>query len=415
MQRISTYMPMMDSRFNMDRQDFRMNEIDKGISSNRSINELRDNPVRASHVTRLDSSLNRSERYVENISYVKSQWQYAEAYIDESVSIFQRLRELAVQGANGTYSREDMGYMAVEVDALINELGVVVNAKDGTGKYIFSGDDVDSPAFRLKLGRVPGMERQAVVQFDYAGSLSRSQVEITDSRTVTANIQGNRIFWAEKQQVFGAVNTDGFVVEETERFQIDGVEVVLEPGDNVQSVIRKINDSGAPVRAFLDPVTSSLNLESTFPHQIWLEANEGEAMVSLGLISSEGSRQPPLNWNPDALVTGGSMLDQVIALRNALVEADNERIGGAILKGMDEGIDSLLRGLSNLGAQDERLSFADSRLGDEILAGGDWKSVLGDLDLTQAITEMKMIEYTKKAAYQLAGRILQPTLMDFLR
>ena len=38
-----------------------------------------------------------------------------------------------------------------------------------------------------------------------------------------------------------------------------------------------------------------------------------------------------------------------------------------------------------------------------------------DLDLSEAIMDLKMYEYTHKAALQTAGRILQPTLLDFLR
>lgn len=35
--------------------------------------------------------------------------------------------------------------------------------------------------------------------------------------------------------------------------------------------------------------------------------------------------------------------------------------------------------------------------------------------MSEAITDLKMLEYTHKAAMQTAARILQPTLLDFLR
>jgi phage-related minor tail protein len=38
-----------------------------------------------------------------------------------------------------------------------------------------------------------------------------------------------------------------------------------------------------------------------------------------------------------------------------------------------------------------------------------------NIDMTKAITDLKMLEYTHKAAMQTAARILQPTLLDFLR
>jgi len=169
------------------------------------------------------------------------------------------------------------------------------------------------------------------------------------------------------------------------------------------------------VKAALYPVTGSLNLETTVPHQIWLEPAEGTALVDAGLLTDSGSARPPANWNPDATVAGGSLFDQALELRDALLDGDQDRVGGAVLGGLDKGLDSLLRNLADLGARTERLEISSTRLAEEAGAIADWKSILADLDLTQAITEMSMLEYTQKAAYQVAGRILQPTLMDFLR
>jgi flagellar hook-associated protein 3 FlgL len=259
------------------------------------------------------------------------------------------------------------------------------------------------------------MSRSAITRVSYAGDLGRSKTEITDGQSVEINLKGNEVFWADQQQVFGANDTEGFTVTEANRFLVDGKEVILEPGDNIHNVVRKINDAGAAVKASLDPVTGSLNLETTVPHQIWLEPAEGTALVDMGLLTDTGSSRPPGNWHADAVVTGGSLFDQGLALRDALLEGNQERVGGAIVGGLDKGLDSLLRNLADLGAKTERLEITSSRLGEESGALADWKSSLADLDLTDAITEMSMLEYTQKAAYQVAGRILQPTLMDFLR
>ena len=414
MQRISSNMPMLDNRFRMNERDFRMNEVQRGIASSRSLNNLRDNPVDAAHITRLDSAGGRVERYLANIDYVRGRWSQAEGYMSEAVTVVQRLREISIQGATGTYAPEDLEYMAVEVDALLSELAAVVNAKGGDGQYLFAGDDVQAPPFIIENGRVPGLSRQAITGITYAGDLGSSRMEITDGQTVETNLRGNEVFWAEQQQIFGARDSEGFTVTEANRFILDGREVTLEPGDNINAVVRKINDAGAAVKASLDPVTGSLNLETTVPHQIWIEPAEGTALADLGVISEAGGR-PPENWHPDAVVSGGSLLDQGIALRDALLAGDQERVGGAIVGGLDRGLDSLLRNLADLGARTERLEISSGRLAEEAGSLADWESRLADLDVTKAITEMSMLEYTQKAAYQVAGRILQPTLMDFLR
>ncbi len=405
---------MLDNRFRMNERDFRMNEVQRGIASSRSLNNLRDNPVDAAHITRLDSAGKRVERYLENVDYIRGRWSQAEGYMTEAVTIVQRLREISIQGATGTYAPEDLEYMAVEVNALMSELASVVNAKGGDGQYLFAGDDVQAEPFIIEKGRVPGMSRSAITGITYAGDLGRSKVEITDGQTVETNLRGNEVFWAEQQQIFGARDSEGFSVTEANRFILDGKEVTLEIGDNVHAVIRKINDAGAAVKASLDPVTGSLNLETTVAHQIWIEPAEGNALADLGVLREAGGR-PPSNWHADAVVSGGSLLDQGVALRDALLAGDQERVGGAVVGGLDKGLDSLLRNLADLGAKTERLNITSGRLAEEFGSLQDWKSRLADLDITEAITEMSMLEYTQKAAYQVAGRVLQPTLMDFLR
>lgn len=415
MQRISSYMPMQDSRFRMAERDFRLNQIQRGISSNRALDNPRDAPVDAAHITRLDSVEKRLERYLENSDYIRGRWAQAESYMNEAITIVQRLRELSVQGATGTYSQENLKVMALEVDVLASELSSVMNARGGDGQYLFAGDDTSTPPFMVQSGRVPGLNKPAIVQVSYAGDINRSQVEITDGQSVEMNLRGNEIFWAEDQQIFGAVDTEGFVVTEFNRFLLDGRAVTLEPGDNIHSMVRKINDAGAAVKASLDPVTGSLNLETTVPHQIWLEPVEGEALIDAGLLTDTGSTKAPSNWHADATVSGGGLFDQIIQLRDSLLSGDQQRVGGSILGGMDKGLDSLLNNLADLGARTKRLDIASSRLDVEADAVGNWKSVLADLDFTKAITEMNMLQYTQRAAYQIAGRILGPTLMDFLR
>lgn len=415
MLRISTNMPLIDNRFRMAKLDSRMDQTFRGISSSRAIINLRDAPVNAAHTTRLDSLGKRAAQYMDNADTMKDRLSHAEVFMGEAVSIVQRVRELAVRGSNGTQNKEDTFNIALEVDALLEELVVAMNAKDGQNNYIFAGDAITTEPFRVQSGRVPDLGTGVITDVSYVGDINRSSVEIADGQSVDLHLQGNKVFWAEPQQIFGAGDTNGFTVTETNRFLLDNKPIQLEPGDNIQTVLRKINDSGASVKASLDPVTGSLNLTSTVPHQIWLEPVEGTALVDLGLLRETGNGDPPQNWHPDAFVSGANLIDQIISLRDALITGDQKRIGGSILGGLDMGLNNLLQNIAELGSNTERLEIASKRLLDETGVLGDWKSRISDLDVTEAITAMSMMEYTRKAAYQVAGRILQTTLMDFLR
>jgi flagellar hook-associated protein 3 FlgL len=124
---------------------------------------------------------------------------------------------------------------------------------------------------------------------------------------------------------------------------------------------------------------------------------------------------PPLNIAQSASVFGGSIFDMMIALRDSLYSGDVHRIGGNALRGMDDALESLTAHLGEIGAKDARLLVTQQRLEHERPELIRSLSQEMDLDVTQAVTELKALEYTHQAAVATAARILRPTLLDFLR
>jgi flagellar hook-associated protein 3 FlgL len=105
----------------------------------------------------------------------------------------------------------------------------------------------------------------------------------------------------------------------------------------------------------------------------------------------------------------------VINLRDRLYEGDTLDIGGSALRGIDDGLDNVLSNLASLGAKDTRLQTVFRRTEREIPQVAEMNSKEVDLDMTRAATDLRMLEYTHQAALGTAGRILQRTLLDFLR
>jgi len=415
MRRISTEIPANDMRYSMGLRDHRMSEIQKSIGSQSRLNSLRDEPIAAARSTRLQSSTFRLGRYDKNIQFARGQYAVTEGYLQESVSIMQRVRELAVQGGHGTYAKEDLQMMAVEVNELLKELVSVANAVDGESKSLFGGDVTGSRPFTAAESRVSGINGTVITNVRYNGSLGEKQAEVSEGTTVSVNIPGNQVFWAEQQQIYSSVNASGFTVEQDSQISIDGTSINLKAGDSVQDVIAKINSSDASVKGSLDPVTNSIVLTSTEPHQIWLDEDQNSTVLKdLGLISERGSR-PPENLHTDARVSGGSLFDMVMQLRDNLLRGDYESIGSGGIRGIDSGLNNLLTNVSRLGAMDNRIVMTSARIGTEIEENTRINSQAVDLDMTEAALELKMLEVTQKAAYSSASKILQPKLMDFLR
>ncbi|HPB66801.1 MAG TPA: flagellar biosynthesis protein FlgL, partial [Spirochaetales bacterium] len=68
-----------------------------------------------------------------------------------------------------------------------------------------------------------------------------------------------------------------------------------------------------------------------------------------------------------------------------------------------------------LGGSGPGLDMAALRLNREIPDVTKLLAAEKDLDMTQAITDFKMMEYARNATLQMAGRVLPKSLLDFLR
>ncbi len=80
--------------------------------------------------------LNRAEKNaMDGISFIQT----TEGYLQESQDIIQRLRELAVQAANGIYSDEDRLQIQVEVSSLVDEVDRIASHAQFNGMNLLTG------------------------------------------------------------------------------------------------------------------------------------------------------------------------------------------------------------------------------------------------------------------------------------
>ncbi len=414
MYRVSTNMSNDDMSYWLRIREHQLNNLDNQMGSQTRLLNLRDDPIAAAHAVRFESRITRLDRYQKNVNTVIDTNNVADGYLKSATEIMQRVREIAVEGANGTFTKSDLNAMGQEVNQLLDQLVQIANARTPDGSTLFAGERDLSLAFRTISGVVPGASREVLTNVDYTGTIGENMVQIGDGSKIQQNLPGNRVFWAEQQQIISNINATAYVVQDPSQIAIDGHVIDLAAGDNVAAIIAKINNSGASVRASLDPVKNSLVLSTTAPHQLWLRDVSGNVLQGLGVLSQIGG-EPPHNMAADARVSGGSLFDMVIALRNDLYQGDSVDIGGSALKGIDEGLNNLLSARAELGAINERLKGVSGQIAYEIPVVQQENSRAVDLDITKAITELKMLEYTHTAALQTAARILPPTLLDFLR
>jgi flagellar hook-associated protein 3 FlgL len=414
MRRISTNIQHDDTQYVLRRQESKVSGVNNQLSSQRRLQTLREDPLAAGHSVRYQSYLARLDRFEKNAKTVNDQFKITEGYMNQSLQVMQRVRELTVQGAHGTFTEADMKNMASEVDELLKELVLDANATGPDGVRLFSGTKSFTEPFEVVLGDVDGAGNPMIREVRYHGSVDPKSIEIDEHAFLSTDQAGNRTFWAEKQSLFSSVDATAYMVKGDTSIVVDGVTVQLTAGDNVHAIIAKINDSGAAVKANLDPVTNGLNIETTDSRQLWLDDSEGgDVLSSLGMIR-QGQR-PPYNISPSVRTSGGSLFDAVIALRDAMLTNDKESIGGKVLGAVDGSIDNLSTRLAQIGSRYERSQATLARLDDQIVDVTAAESREADIDFTKAVTDLKMYEYTQQATMSTAGKLYSSTLLNYIK
>lgn len=133
-----------------------------------------------------------------------------------------------------------------------------------------------------------------------------------------------------------------------------------------------------------------------------------------GVVKYEIMRGIEMQVNVEGAFTfvHGGVFDSLHDLAEALRTGGD---GQTQLSAIDSAFDNLLNQRAIVGARQKRLEMTDLRYEDEIGVMTELKSTLGDVDLAEAIMNFNVKEHVYQAALAAGARVMQPTLLDYLR
>jgi len=390
----------------------KMLNIQNKVATGRKNRLPRENPVEVGHSIRYNRVLFELEQFERNIDDGKARLNLADAALGSATDLLQRIRELGVQGANGIYTKEDRAKIAAEVEDLLDELISIANTKY-KGKALFAGNDTLEDPFKVRRTFSKYAGRDVVDTVEYFGDMGKLNREISRESIVSVNVPGNEAFWAENVSVFSPVDATDYIVPADSTVRINGEEIQLKAGDNIEMIVQRLNSALIPIRASVNRMNGGIILETSSAREIWVEDIKGSTVMrDLGVISGD---TPPKNISPAARRFGGSVFDMVKRLRDSLYMDDVEDLGSRSLGGMDLALENILKYRAELGARANRLDIVKARI---IHDRTDFEDILSkneDVDVAEQITKLKTLELAYRSALGVSARIIQPTLLDFLR
>ena len=112
-----------------------MEKLSSGLRINRAGDDASGLAVSEKMRSQIRGLNQASANAANGISFIQT----AEGYLQETQDVLQRLRELAVQAANGIYTEEDRMYIQVEVSALIDEIDRIASHAQFNGMNLLTG------------------------------------------------------------------------------------------------------------------------------------------------------------------------------------------------------------------------------------------------------------------------------------
>lgn len=174
--------------------------------------------------------------------------------------------------------------------------------------------------------------------------------------------------------------------------------VTLSSAATIGDVLNLINNSGLNVTASINGVGNALRVTS----------NNASTVAVVSEVGGDTSAQSL------GLGGGNNVIVNLVKLRDALNKNDQQAIV-ALLGNLDKSRDSVLNGRANVGAIMTQIESTSATNNQNEVALNDQISSIEDTDFTSAASRLVQLQTALQATLNTTSRILQPSLLDFLR
>ncbi|MDD4504105.1 MAG: flagellar hook-associated protein FlgL [Clostridiaceae bacterium] len=419
---------------NLNRNLSRMEKLQQQMASGKQFTRPSDDPIGVSRSLRLNTEVATMEQYKRNADDTQSWLDTTEMAINNIVTILHRANELTVQAANDTNSTGERNAIAGEIKELRDQL-VQIGNTSYAGSYIFSGFKTDKPLF------------DANGEYDLGGGAAR----LTLDEVIETNIGlGDRMGMNTLgQRLFGLYN--GVDVGDLDLLTVDTLKQqqsmkgkYITPADPLTVAVDFTLTNGTDtaditIAQTFDGATASDNLTALAaeitdqlvgtdledPHVIvsikdnrlvfesdnemtFQSASSASDLAVIGMTNSQASVSRINSGDEPQLI---AVFDQLIL---DLTSGNTLEINNAIGRIQTQANNiSAIR--AEIGVKSNRIELTTNRILDDTLNLQGLLSKNEDADMAEVIMKIQMEENVYNASLSTGARIIQPSLIDFLR
>ena len=156
-----------------------LQDVQKQITTGKRIVRMSEEPWTISQIHQLREETSVQSVFKDSANLATTLLSQAENGLSQSLNVVSRLKELAIQASNDTYSLDDLANMAEEVENLKERVLNLANT-EFNGRYVFSGTAYDTPPFDST--------------YTYAGTTTEVSIDVSVSAKAEVGFDGSDVF-----------------------------------------------------------------------------------------------------------------------------------------------------------------------------------------------------------------------------
>jgi flagellar hook-associated protein 3 FlgL len=382
-------------------------KVQEQMSTGKRILRPSDDPVGTANDLKLRTTTSLMEQHAKNISDGLGFMSVSDTAMVSMNSIFQRMRELAIQASNDTISPNERIYVQKEVDQLFRQIISLVNT-NYKGDYVFGGTQNKIAPFPVEsslAGSPADYQKLRMSYFDGSATGVGVAVQIRnafDNSAMTNILPGS----------FKLSNGATTYVEGSD-YTIDYTNGAITP--LVAALAADLSDGGA----FTGPNYQQGAFSLTFDRvgrgkDVFgtLVANSGDILREI-----EPGITMPINIPGDEVITnsmtGTNMITSMIRFSQNLIQNNRQGVSNAI-DDIDNVLQAVLTSQTKNGARINRFETTQERNETQVSETYRLRSDLEDADLAETATQFSLMETVYNAALKSAALAIKPSLVDYL-
>lgn len=353
----------------LQRNRAELSDLQNKSATQKRVNKPSDDPLATTRVLSARSEINSSQQYLKNINQAKTFLEYSDQSLGELTEVLSRAKELAISQSNDAGANEaTRRVVATEIDQLLGQTIQVGNRKIGD-RFLFGGFQTVNPPF------TPDGE--------YTGDDGEIYIGVSKEAHVAMNMPGSRVF--------------------------------LGKNDNAG---KRTDDPAAPVenKAVEQNSESPKNTAPEKPGRQPVVMPRGPALVEPSkddpnvMPEDKSKAQLSATWR-----NGGTNLFSLLSDMSVALRVNSKEGVQDTLDRLDEAIAQVVLARSEVGSRLSTLNSATENQTKGVVDSKALASSMEDVDTFELVSDLNKSETTLKASLASAGKLIQPSLLDFLR